>query len=125
VAVDRSNERIASLYSGAHPAVLHLIKEVARVAKRDKIDVSLCGEMAGEPEFAMLLIGLGLRSLSMTPPALPEIKNVIRMVTVEQCKKIARKATSFDTDRRVMNYLRDELRKIIPDVTDGRSIVPG
>jgi len=122
LAVDRSNERIASLYSGAHPAVLQLIKDVVRTANRSKVDVSLCGEMAGEPEFIMLLVGLGLRTLSIVPPALPEVKNIIRAVTVDHCQKIARKATTFDSDRQVLNYLRDELRKVIPEVADGRSI---
>ena len=122
VAVDRGNERIASLYSAAHPAVLQLIKEVIRAAQRTKIDVSLCGEMAGEPEFVMLLVGMGLRGVSMTPPAIPEIKKVIRSVTIEHCKRIARKATSFESDRELINYLRNEVAKVIPEAFDERSI---
>ncbi|MEX0884864.1 MAG: phosphoenolpyruvate--protein phosphotransferase [Phycisphaeraceae bacterium] len=122
VAVDRGNERIASLYSGAHPAVIQLIKEVVRAATRAKIDVSLCGEMAGEAEFTMLLLGLGLRCLSITPPAIPEIKQIVRSVSAEHCQKVARKAGGFDSDREVMNYLRDEVGKILPEVFDGRSI---
>lgn len=122
VAVDRGNERIASLYSGAHPAVVYLIKEVVRAANRAKIDVSLCGEMAGEPEFVMLLLGLGLRNLSLTPPALPEVKRIIRALGINQCQRIARKACGMDTDREIVNYLRDEIRKIVPDALGGRSI---
>lgn len=124
VAVDRGNERIASLYSAGHPAVIHLIKEVIRAANRAKIDVSLCGEMAGEPEFIMLLLGLGLRNLSVTPPALPEVKRIIRSLGINQCQRVARKACGLDTDREVMNYLRDEIRKIVPDAIGGRSIEP-
>src|SRR5690606_31522890 len=90
VAVDRGNERIASLYSAAHPAVISLIKEVIRAGQRGKIEVSLCGEMAGEPEYTMLLLGLGLRCFSITPPAIPEIKRILRAVTIEQCQKVAR-----------------------------------
>ena len=122
VAVDRGNERIASLYSPAHPAVLTLIKDVIRAAARADIEVSLCGEMASEPEFTMLLLGLGLRKLSITPPAIPEIKKIIRSLTIEKCKRVARKACGFDSDRQVSNYLRDEISKIIPEVFDGRSI---
>ncbi len=122
VAVDRSNERIASLYSAAHPAVLHLVKEVIRVAQKTGTSVSLCGEMAGEPEFTMLLLGMGLRKLSITPPAIPEITKIIRSVHMDQCKKIARRITSFEADREVLNYLRDEINKILPEVYDGRSI---
>ncbi|MEM1446566.1 MAG: phosphoenolpyruvate--protein phosphotransferase [Planctomycetota bacterium] len=122
LAVDRGNERIASLYSAAHPAVLALLKEVIRTADRTGTDVSLCGEMAGQPEFTMLLLGLGLRRFSMTPPAIPEIKQVLRAVSVDQCRRVARKASQFDTDREVLNYLRDELGRIMPEAFDGRSI---
>ncbi|MEM8739575.1 MAG: phosphoenolpyruvate--protein phosphotransferase [Planctomycetota bacterium] len=122
VAVDRGNERIASLYSAAHPAVVTLIKEVVRVADRTGTRVSLCGEMAGQPEYTMLLIGLGLRSFSMTPPAIPEVKRLIRAVSKEQCRRIARKAAGFDSDREVLNYLKDEVNKIMPTAFDGRSI---
>jgi len=122
VAVDRGNERIASLYSGAHPAVISLIKSVVQAADKAKVDVSLCGEMASVPEYTMLLLGLGLRSLSITPPALPEVKQIIRAVSIDQCRRVARKASTFDSDREVANYLRDQLSKAIPGVFDGRSI---
>ena len=122
VAVDRGNERIANLYSAAHPAVITLIKEVIRAAQRAQIDVSLCGEMASDPEFTMLLIGLGLRTFSITPPAVPEVKQVIRSVSVEQCRRVARKVASFDSNREVLNYLKGEVGKIMPEVVGGRSI---
>ena len=69
----------------------------------------------------MLLLGLGLRNLSMTPPAIPEIKRVIRSVSIDQCKRVARKAGGFDSDREVLNYLKDEVCKILPDALDGRA----
>ncbi|MEL7088241.1 MAG: phosphoenolpyruvate--protein phosphotransferase, partial [Planctomycetota bacterium] len=122
VAVDRANERIASLYSAAHPAVITLLKDVIRTADRNKTTVSLCGEMAGQPEFTMLLLGLGLRSFSMTPPAVPEIKRLIRSVSVDQCRRVARKAVTFDSDREVLNYLKDETNKVMNKAFDGRSI---
>lgn len=122
VAVDRGNERIASLYSGAHPAVLSLIRQVVQAADKAQVDVSLCGEMASSPEYTMLLLGLGLRSLSITPPALPEVKQIIRAVSIDQCRRAARKALTFDSDREVANYLRDQISKAMPGVFDGRSI---
>ncbi|MEM9345037.1 MAG: phosphoenolpyruvate--protein phosphotransferase [Planctomycetota bacterium] len=122
VAVDRSNERIANLYSGAHPAVLELIKNVVRAANHAKIGVSLCGEMAGDPEFTLLLLGYGLRTLSITPPAIPSIKRAVRLVGIERCKRIARKASSFDNDREVLNYLREEMSRITPGAVAGRSM---
>lgn len=122
VAVDRANERIASLYSAAHPAVISLLKDVIRTAERKKTAVSLCGEMAGQPEFTMLLLGLGLRTFSMTPPAVPQIKRLVRSVSIDQCRRVARKAVNFDSDREVLNYLRDEANKVMPKAFDGRSI---
>lgn len=122
VAVDRGNERIANLYSAANPAVLKLIKDVVRAGARHKVEVGICGEMAGELEYMMLLIGLGLRTVSMTPPAIPEVKKLVRSVSLTQCKRVARKALSLDTDREVLNYLRDEVRKVLPEAFDGRSI---
>lgn len=121
VAVDRSNERIANLYSAAHPALVTLVKEVIRAAQRGKVDVSLCGEMAGEPEYTMLLLGLGLRTFSMTPPAIPEIKQIIRSVSLDQCRRVARKVNGFDSEREVLNYLKDEVGKILPEGFGGWS----
>ena len=118
LAVDRGNERIANLYSASDPAVIGLIKDVVRAASRGQIPVSLCGEMAGEPEYVMLLLGLGLRNLSITPPAIPEVKKIIRSVSIKHCQRVARRVASFDADREIFNYLRGQVRKIIPEVLD-------
>ena len=73
VAVDRGNERVASLYTASNPAVIKLMKSVIRAARRGKIETSLCGEIAGDPIYTMLLIGLGLRNLSLVPSQIPAI----------------------------------------------------
>ncbi len=119
LAVDRGNERVANLYTGASPAVIQLIKSVIRAARRRDVDVSLCGEVAGEPIYTMLLLGLGLRTLSLVPTQIPLIKTVIRTVSIAHCEKIARKVGTFDSERQVLNYLRDELRKIDPGSPGG------
>ena len=121
LAVDRGNERVASLYCPANPAVIMLIKNVIRVGKRFKIQTSLCGEIAGETLYTMLLIGLGLRTLSLVPAKIPEVKRVIRSVDIATCKRLARKVGSFDSERQVLNCLRDELRKALPDADVGWS----
>ena len=121
LAVDRTNERVASLYSACHPAVIALLKEIIRAANRTDTPVSVCGEMAGQPEYVMLLLGLGLRKFSMTPPAIPEVKQVIRAVSIEQCRRVAGKASRFDSDREVLNYVRDELSRVLPEVFAGRA----
>ena len=119
LAVDRGNERVAGLYTGANPAVIQLIKNVVRAARRRDVAVSLCGEIAGEPIYTMLLLGLGLRTLSLVPAQIPLIKTVIRAVSIEHCERIARKVGTFDSERQVLNYLRDELRKIDPGSPGG------
>ncbi len=122
LAVDRTNERVASLFSAAHPAINRLIKDVVRTARKHKIEVSVCGEAAGEPEFTMLLIGLGLRSLSVTPSSIPAIKRIVRSVDVPQCERLARRVGSFDSERQVTAFLREQAREIIPEAFDGRSV---
>ncbi|MFG0330795.1 MAG: phosphoenolpyruvate--protein phosphotransferase [Phycisphaerales bacterium] len=122
LAVDRTNERVANLYSGAHPAVLRLITEVVKAGRREGIDISLCGEMAGEVEYAMLLVGMGLRSLSLVPTAIPDIKRVVRSIDTKQCEQLVRKVESFDSERRILQFLREETRKILPEGFDGRSV---
>jgi phosphotransferase system enzyme I (PtsI) len=122
LAVDRGNERVANLYSGANPAVLQLIKAVIRTSRRFNVDTSLCGELAGEPLFTMLLIGLGLRTLSLVPSQIPPIKRVIRAVDVPMCERLARKVGSFDSERQVMRCLREELDKVLPVADDGWSM---
>ena len=112
LAVDRVNEKVASLYSPTHPAVLNLINQVVKSAHRAKIDVSLCGEMASEVEYTPLLLGMGFTSLSLAPPMIPEIKKIIRTVSLSQCNRIARKALKMDTAKQIVSFLREETRKI-------------
>ena len=123
MAVDRGNENVANLYSAANPAVLQLIKATVRVARRRGVSVSLCGEIAGEPMYTMLLLGLGLRSLSLVPSQIPLMKKVIRSVTIQQCERVARKVGTFDSERQVVNYLRKELQNIDPDSPGGWTAV--
>lgn len=115
LAVDRGNERVAHLYSSHNPAVLKLIHQVVRAAQRRDIEVSLCGEMGGNPIYTQLLLGLGLLRLSMAPTDIPAIKRVVRATTMERCQMIARKVMQFDADRQVLNFLRDEFRSVDPE----------
>lgn len=116
LAVDRTNERVAQLYSGLNPAVLRLIRQVIDAGRQAKIDVSMCGEMAADPLCTMLLLGMGLRKMSMVAGTLPTIKRVIRAVAIADVERVAHRALGFETDREVVNYLRDETRKIVPDL---------
>jgi phosphotransferase system enzyme I (PtsI) len=115
LAVDRGNEKVASLFTAAHPAVLRLIRQIIRAGEQNQVPVSMCGEMAGDPMYTVLLLGLGLRTFSATPPAIPEVKKLIRSVTMEEATQVARRVMSFDSDKEVINFLRSEIRRILPE----------
>jgi len=115
LAVDRGNELVSTLYSAADPAVLRLIRNVVQDAHKAQIDLSVCGEMASEPEYIMLLLGMGVRTISIASPMIPEIKQIIRSVTIEYCNKVARKVLSMDSERQISAYLRNAARKILPE----------
>jgi len=114
LAVDRTNEKVAGLFCPGHPAVLGLVRDVIRKGSRS-IGVSMCGEMAGEPLYTLLLLGLGLTTFSMNSPDIPEVKKLIRSTTMEHARQVARRVMSFDSERQVMHYLRDETQKIDPE----------
>jgi phosphotransferase system enzyme I (PtsI) len=116
LAVDRTNEKVAGLFCPAHPSVLALLRDVIRKGARHGISVSVCGEMAGDPLYTLLLLGLGLTTFSMNGPDVPEVKKIIRSTTMEHAKNVARRVMGFDSERQVMHFLREETRKIIPEV---------
>ena len=115
LAVDRGNERVAPLFAAGHPAVIRLIKEVIRTGQRLDVGVSLCGEMGSVPEYTLLLLGMGLRTFSVAPPALPKVKKLVRLVTLEHARRVARQVATFDSDKETVRYLRDQVRQIMPD----------
>jgi phosphotransferase system enzyme I (PtsI) len=116
LAADRTNEAVASLYSAGDPAVIRLIEQVIKAAAKYNIDVNVCGEMSGEPIYTMLLLGLGLRQLSVTPHNIPEIKKIIRSVSIPESVQIAQEVLLMETARDVNNYLREQTRRILPEV---------
>ena len=113
LAVDRTNEKVAYLYEPSHPAVLRMIKNVIDAAHKAGIKVGMCGEMAGEPAFVLMLVGLGLDEFSMPPFVIPEIKYIIRSVTSQQAEAIAREAMLLATGREVEEYIQGKLREIL------------
>jgi phosphotransferase system enzyme I (PtsI) len=120
LAVDRGNKDVADLYSSADPAVLKLIDMTVRAAAPKTVPVSLCGQMSGSPTYTMLLLGMGLRSLSVAPSAVREIKKVIRSVTIDQCQAVAAKALTMDNARDIRRYLKEELKKVLPETIEDR-----
>jgi phosphotransferase system enzyme I (PtsI) len=118
LAADRTNETVASLYSPGDPAVLRLIDHVIKAAQKYEIDVNVCGEMSGEPLYTVLLLGMGLRQLSVTPHNIPEIKKIIRSVSIAEAVQVAQEALAMEAARDVNNYLREQTRRILPEVVN-------
>ncbi len=115
LAVDRGNELVSTLYSAVEPAVLRLIRTVVQDAYKARIEVSVCGEMASEPDYVMVLLGLGIHTLSVTPPMIPETKQIIRSVTLEQCHHLARKVIAMNSESHISSFLRSKAREILPE----------
>lgn len=115
LAVDRGDPHVSSLFRAGDPSILRLIQMVVDAANRHGISVTVCGQMSSEPRFIPLLIGMGLRTLSVTPISIPEVKDLIRHVSVEQAEEIARHALTLDVAKDVENYLLGELARLHPD----------
>jgi len=92
LAIDRGNNRIAHLYDPAHPAVIRVLKQIVDTGHTRKLKVSVCGEMAGDPVYVPLLLGLGIDELSMTPTLLPSVKFLIRAMKMSDAKQLAKQA---------------------------------
>ncbi|RKY31986.1 MAG: phosphoenolpyruvate--protein phosphotransferase [Candidatus Omnitrophota bacterium] len=113
LAVDRANEKVAYLYEPAHPAVLRMIKGIIDIAKNSGIRVGMCGEMAGEPALVLILLGLGLDEFSMPPSVIPEVKYIIRSVSLKQAQEIANEALGLSTGREIEKFSQIKLREIL------------
>jgi phosphotransferase system enzyme I (PtsI) len=116
LAADRANKDVAALYSSVDPAVLRLIRMAVNAADAAQVPVNVCGQMSGNTVYTMLLLGLGLRRLSVTPSAIPEVKKVCRTVTIDQCRRVADHVMTLENARDIKNYLREELKKILPEL---------
>ncbi|HEY0781995.1 MAG TPA: phosphoenolpyruvate--protein phosphotransferase [Thermoanaerobaculia bacterium] len=105
LAVDRNNEHVAYLYQPLHPAILRMLRFVVDSARAAGIEVGLCGEMAADTRYALLLVGLGLRRLSMSPRRIPEIKTAIRELSVTDLTRLAEGCMEFCTAAEVHQHL--------------------
>ncbi len=117
LAVDRGNERIAYLYQDLHPAVLRTIRDVVQAAHRNGTWVGVCGEMGGNPLATLILLGLGIDEISVSPIVLPEIKKIIRSVSHPESVRIAEKVLSMTTaeeiEKFMMRYMRRKFKELI------------
>lgn len=116
LAADRSDPTVANIYSPGDPSILKLIDLVIEAGRNNDIPVTVCGQMSSNPTYVPLLIGMGLRSLSATPHTIPNVKDVIRQLSIAHAEQIAAEARGLDTARDVDSYLRGELLKLCPDL---------
>jgi phosphotransferase system enzyme I (PtsI) len=111
LAVDRGNKEVADLYNACDPAVLRLLSRSLDVAREAGVPANVCGQMSGSVMYTQLLLGLGLRQLSVPPSAIPEVKQACRSVSVADCREIAARALQMDSAREVKAFLRDQMRR--------------
>jgi phosphotransferase system enzyme I (PtsI) len=101
IAIDRVNDRIAHLYEPTHPAVIRTLKHIVDEARKQNVPVSVCGEMAGDPVYAPLLLGLGIDSLSMSPAWLPSVKYLVRAMTMADARALAVEALGLSSPKEI------------------------
>ena len=107
LAVDRGNPRISALYEPAHPAVVRTLERIFKAARQHGVAAAVCGELAGDPVWAPLLIGLGAHELSMAPPAIPEVRFVLRHSTKEELTQLAQRALALSECTAIKALLAD------------------
>ena len=115
LAVDRGNKEVADLYNACDPAVLRQLRRSLDVAREAGVPANVCGQMSGSVMYTQLLLGLGLRQMSVPASAIPEIKQVCRSVSVAECRGIAERALAMDSAREVKAFLRDQMRRLLSE----------
>ena len=122
LAIDRSNENVSYLYEPLHPALLRLIKGVIDAGKKAGIPVSMCGEMASDPIYATVLLGLGLEVFSMNPSNIPVIKNVVRSVRYRELRRIAEVALTKKTAQEIEEFVIESVAMRFPEGLMNKSV---
>ena len=120
MAVDRGNSKIAHLYQHLQPSILRLLRLTVEAARKRKIHVSVCGEMAGDPLSVPILIGLGIDEFSVSPNMIPEVKRIIRSVTFDECRALLRRVARFRTTNEIETEI-DAFLKAHGPVHNGRT----
>lgn len=116
LAVDRDSSIVADYYQKFHPAVVHALDYIVKSAERNKIDLSICGEMAGDPLGSLLLIGLGVKELSVETTSYLRIKRLIRKLKYSDAKKTAEKVLTLNQESKIKDLLTRSFEKIIKEV---------
>jgi len=116
LAADRTNEKVSHLYEPTHPAILRLIKMTVDAAHKNGIWAGVCGEIAGDPVIAPLLIGLGVDELSAAPPVVPEVKYIIRRLKLGETQSLAEFALNCDSPSEIYSRCQELARASAPSL---------
>src|SRR2546428_5034901 len=130
LAIDRGNRDVAYLYRPLHLGVLRLIQSSVEGAKAAGIECAMCGEMAGDPSYALVLLALGLDTLSMNPADIPKVKRVIRAADVRDARKMLDEAMAFSSHDEIERYVLEQMQRRFPTLfsdagrtASGRSVL--
>ena len=115
LAIDRTNDRVSKYYNSFNPAVLKMVWKSIQAAQNKGIDITLCGEFGAQPEAIPLLMGMGLKSFSMTPQYILEAKMIIRALTMDQCVDLFESVIKLPTADEIENKCKVVIQSIIPD----------
>ena len=119
LAVDRTNSRVADMFDGFHPAILRALEITSKAGTHAKIPVALCGEMAGDPLAAVLLVGLGFKELSMSSAALAQVKRALGAFSSKECQSLAQQALAMESGVEVLHivaqaFIDKDLNLLVP-----------
>jgi len=114
LAIDRVNEHVSYLYEPLHPAILRIIRNIVQTAHQAEIPVAICGEMAAEPIYALILLGMGLDEFSMTPASIPRMKRILRMSRFEDAVALVERVFQFQTAFEIECYVRNWMTERFP-----------
>jgi len=115
LAIDRVNEHVSYLYEPLHPAILRMIQGVVRAGEQKGIPVAICGEMAAEPAYVMILMGLGLQEFSMNPISIPKVKRLLRMSRFEETQALAEEVLQWSTASEIEGCVRQWMAEKFPE----------
>lgn len=116
MAVDRGNDSVAGLYQPFNPSVIRTIRQIVEGGHKKHVWVGVCGEMAGDPLATVLLVGMGVDELSVTPPILPEIKKIIRSIKLRDARRVAVKVLGMSRENEIRAYLSSIIKNTIPEI---------
>ena len=111
LAVERTSEKIAYLYNPLNLSVLRFLKQITDTAKKNSTHISICGEMAGEPQYTMVLLGLGFRHLSMSPIYMHQVKKIIRSVSIKECKSLVDSLLKLENTDDIEQLVRKKFKE--------------